>query len=117
MLTIHRNENRIEVHVKGGAVIPLPSSNVLKLNAVNAANDFCGPDSLAVKIIGASEFDYEITPGKDAIEQRIAVVVTTTNEYAAILNDQDHEVQPDFWSAIMEACPDAGDARVVAHDA
>lgn len=113
MLEIHRTEDRIEVHVEGGAVFPLPSPADLKFNALAAADDFCGPNSLAAEAIANSDFDYEIVPGKDAIEKLIAVVVTTSPEYAEMLHDPSHEIQPDFWGAIMEACPDAGDSRVV----
>jgi hypothetical protein len=103
-----------EVRVVDGTRFPLPSTTELRTAAIAAAAEFSGDESDAVRILADSEFDFEIVPGKDMIEQLIGVVITTSPEYAVILRDPNHPAVPAVMGALLEACPEIGSKRIVA---
>ena len=111
MLEIRRSPTEIRVRVEGGGSFPLPHPTDLKAAALEQAAGW--GDSKAAALIQDCDFDYELVAGKDALVERIAVVVTTSSENAAVLRDRDHPIQPKFWGAIMGACADIGDSRIV----
>lgn len=113
MLELRKTSNGFEVRVKGGTHFPLPSADEVKANAINAAVEFGGEDCDAVHILNDCDFDFEIVPGKDAIEELIGIVITTSRDNAAILQDVNNSVVSDVMSALMEACPDIGSDRIV----
>jgi hypothetical protein len=115
MLKLRKTANGYEVRVVDGTRFPLPSAAELKANAIAAATEFGGDDSEAVRILADCEFNFEIVPGKDIVEELIGVVITTSPESAAILRDPDHPAVPDVMGSLIEACPDIGSSRVVAH--
>ena len=113
MLEIRRSSAGIEVHVAGIGSFPLPEPAHLKAAALETATRYSGEDSDVVALVRDCDFDYEIVPGKDSIEQLVALVVTTSSTNAANLRDDQHPIQSEFWAAIMEACPDIGDGRII----
>jgi hypothetical protein len=114
MLKLQKTAAGFVVLVEGGDSFPLPAAAVLKENALQAAAEIAGEESEAVQILKDCELDYEIVPGKDAVEELIGVVVTTSPEYAAILQDAENPLLPEVMGALLEACPDLGSERIVA---
>lgn len=114
MLELFKKANGYEVRVANGARIPLPTAAELRGAAIAAAEAFAGSDSAAVRILFDSEFDFEIVPGKDAVEQLIGVVITTAPEHAALLREPNQPILADVMGALLEACPEIGSERIVA---
>lgn len=115
MLELHKTSNGYEVRVVDGTRFSLPSAAGLKASAMAAAVEYGGDESDAVRILADCEFAFEIVPGKDMLEELIGVVITTSPEAAAMLRDRNHPALPEVMGALMEACPEIGSERIVAH--
>ncbi len=112
-LEIRHVDGRV-VATYGPHEIPLPSPTRLKADAIEVAMAFDdGTDNAAVAILRDSDLDYEVVPGKDAIEMLIGVIVTVSKENVAILEEVGNHVFPDVMGALLEACPDLGAERIV----
>lgn len=114
MLELQKTPTGFLVQVEGGGAFPLPAVDVLKEEAIQAALDFTGEESEVVRVLRDCDFDYEIAPGKDSIEELVGVVVTASPEYAAALRDPENPLLPEVMGALLEVCPDLGSERIVA---
>ncbi len=76
MLKLNKTAIGYEVRGVGGSHFRLPSAADLKAAAMKFSED----DSDAVRILDDCDFDFEIVPGKDMIEELIGVVITTSPE-------------------------------------
>ena len=98
----------------GSHEITLPSPKQLKTDAIEAALDSNdGIDNAAIAVLRDSDLDYEVVPGKDAMEMLIGVIVTVSKDNVAILEEVENHVLSDVMGAILEACPELGAERIV----